>query len=304
MAPTLAGVDEPGAAVHGFLAELRRAGVAVPVGSAPALRRGARARLRPSRRALYWAGRATLVHRPEDIAPYDQVFARYWLGRRAGVTAEPVPEESVTLATDDADDPEPPEPDVADDDDPGPDLTLRFSRTEVLRARDFATLDAGELAEVEPADGRPAHGRRPPALPPPPAVAPQPGPARPAPHRAGRRCAPAARPVRRLTTVPLRPAPPGRAARRRQRLDGALQPGAPALRPRGGGRPGPGRGVHPRHPPHPPHPGALRPATPTSALARAAAAVPDWSGGTRLGEALRRFNDQWGVRGWPGAPSS
>ena len=36
---------------------------------------------------------------------------------------------------------------------------------------------------------------------------------------------------------------------------------------------------------------------PDQALARAAAAVPDWSGGTRLGEALRRFNDQWGVRG-------
>jgi uncharacterized protein with von Willebrand factor type A (vWA) domain len=25
--------------------------------------------------------------------------------------------------------------------------------------------------------------------------------------------------------------------------------------------------------------------------------VQDWSGGTRLGECLRRFNDQWGVRG-------
>jgi uncharacterized protein with von Willebrand factor type A (vWA) domain len=25
--------------------------------------------------------------------------------------------------------------------------------------------------------------------------------------------------------------------------------------------------------------------------------VPDWSGGTRLGECLRRFNDEWGVRG-------
>jgi uncharacterized protein with von Willebrand factor type A (vWA) domain len=36
---------------------------------------------------------------------------------------------------------------------------------------------------------------------------------------------------------------------------------------------------------------------PDLALARASAAVPDWSGGTRLGEALRRFNDQWGVRG-------
>ena len=25
--------------------------------------------------------------------------------------------------------------------------------------------------------------------------------------------------------------------------------------------------------------------------------MQDWSGGTRLGECLRRFNDQWGVRG-------
>ena len=36
---------------------------------------------------------------------------------------------------------------------------------------------------------------------------------------------------------------------------------------------------------------------PDRALARAADAVPDWSGGTRLGAALRRFNDDWGVRG-------
>ncbi|MEY2436343.1 MAG: uncharacterized protein QOF97_1179, partial [Acidimicrobiaceae bacterium] len=36
---------------------------------------------------------------------------------------------------------------------------------------------------------------------------------------------------------------------------------------------------------------------PDEALARASAAVSDWSGGTRLGEALRAFNDEWGVRG-------
>jgi uncharacterized protein len=36
---------------------------------------------------------------------------------------------------------------------------------------------------------------------------------------------------------------------------------------------------------------------PDAALARAAAAVEDWSGGTRLGDSLRRFNDEWGVRG-------
>jgi uncharacterized protein with von Willebrand factor type A (vWA) domain len=36
---------------------------------------------------------------------------------------------------------------------------------------------------------------------------------------------------------------------------------------------------------------------PDAALADAARAVADWSGGTRLGEGLRVFNDQWGVRG-------
>ena len=36
---------------------------------------------------------------------------------------------------------------------------------------------------------------------------------------------------------------------------------------------------------------------PDAALAAAGTAVPDWSGGTRLGAALRHFNDRWGVRG-------
>lgn len=36
---------------------------------------------------------------------------------------------------------------------------------------------------------------------------------------------------------------------------------------------------------------------PDAALARASLAVADWSGGTRLGASLRRFNDDWGVRG-------
>ena len=36
---------------------------------------------------------------------------------------------------------------------------------------------------------------------------------------------------------------------------------------------------------------------PDAALGAAARRVVDWSGGTRLGEGLREFNDQWGVRG-------
>lgn len=36
---------------------------------------------------------------------------------------------------------------------------------------------------------------------------------------------------------------------------------------------------------------------PDAGVARAAAAVTDWSGGTRLGDGLRQFNDEWGQRG-------
>ena len=42
---------------------------------------------------------------------------------------------------------------------------------------------------------------------------------------------------------------------------------------------------------------ALRDANPDQALERAAALMPDWSGGTRLGETLRIFLDRWGQRG-------
>ncbi|QCO97919.1 VWA domain-containing protein [Arthrobacter sp. 24S4-2] len=42
--------------------------------------------------------------------------------------------------------------------------------------------------------------------------------------------------------------------------------------------------------------GALRVPDAEKALALAGRAVPDWSGGTRLGEVLRAFNDRWGQR--------
>jgi uncharacterized protein with von Willebrand factor type A (vWA) domain len=42
---------------------------------------------------------------------------------------------------------------------------------------------------------------------------------------------------------------------------------------------------------------ALRGPQPDLAIERAAAAARDWSGGTRIGQALRRFNDEHGRRG-------
>jgi hypothetical protein len=41
----------------------------------------------------------------------------------------------------------------------------------------------------------------------------------------------------------------------------------------------------------------LRLRDPEHALAAAGTAIPDWSGGTRLGESLRAFLDLWGQRG-------
>jgi uncharacterized protein with von Willebrand factor type A (vWA) domain len=41
----------------------------------------------------------------------------------------------------------------------------------------------------------------------------------------------------------------------------------------------------------------LAAASPETMLAKAAEAAPDWAGGTRIGAALREFNDQYGVRG-------
>lgn len=41
----------------------------------------------------------------------------------------------------------------------------------------------------------------------------------------------------------------------------------------------------------------LQDADPDTALRRAGLAAPDWSGGTRIGEAVKAFNDGWGRRG-------
>jgi uncharacterized protein with von Willebrand factor type A (vWA) domain len=42
---------------------------------------------------------------------------------------------------------------------------------------------------------------------------------------------------------------------------------------------------------------ALSAASPDTMLAKAGEAAPDWSGGTRIGVALKEFNDRYGTRG-------
>ena len=75
----------PEEVIVGFVRELRSAGVAVPVGStvlyAQALHEVGLEREAP----VYWAGRATLASRPEDIVLYDRYVGQYQIDERQNI---------------------------------------------------------------------------------------------------------------------------------------------------------------------------------------------------------------------------
>jgi uncharacterized protein len=277
----------------GFVRALRGAGVAVPLGATVVYARAlAVAGSTPA--GVYWAGRATLIHRPEDVPAYDRTFAALIGGQapaEVAVTPRPV-EIPLDLADDD--------PAGADGDGhaPGDDRrALRWSATEVLRHRDLATCTPDELAEAHRlmadlrvhAALRRSRRRRP--------------------ARPGRGAPDLRRTVRRsLRTGGEVVAPeatrPGERPRRLVLLvdvSGSMEPYARALtrfahaavaaRRRGqvevfalGTRVTRITRELATH-------------DPDRALRQAGDAVADWAGGTRLGEGLRRFNDRWGVRG-------
>ena len=218
--------------------------------------------------------------------------------------APPSLEQLVALATDDPDADLPPaEDDDGDADHHRPTLTLRWSATEVLRNKDFAECTPGELAEAHRlmADIRMVGALR-------------------RSRRQRRSTARTGRPdIRRTVHTALRSG--GDVARlerlapgtRRRRVvllldvSGSMEAYARALLRFAHVAVAARRQVEAfalgtrltrltRE---------LSSRDPDEALARAAAAsVTDWSGGTRLGEGLRAFNDEWGCGGWPAAPSS
>lgn len=100
------------------------------------------------RDTTYWAGRATLVRRPEDHELFDRAFKVFWehaTGSGSAPEEEPV---RLTLAIDDDSDDSDDGPDHAPPND-DPTIELRFSATEVLRQKDFADYTADELVEAQ-----------------------------------------------------------------------------------------------------------------------------------------------------------
>ena len=281
---------DPVASAVAFVRMLRQAGLVVPVDSSIRYVEALDAVDAAQPDDVYWAGRATLVRRQEDIATHDLVFGAFF-GHHALRLQDVSRPEPVVLAHDD--------PDGADEsgssDGAGEVLQVRFSRTETLRHADFAAMDADELAEAWALiDRLRLVGAT----------------------RASRRSLPShrahGRPDLRRTVrhalraggEPIRRAHVESGIRFRRvvlllDVSGSMEAYARALL----------RFVHAAV--------AARSRVeafavgtrltrmtrelsrrdPDAALAAAAAAIEDFSGGTRLGEGLRRFNDEWGQRG-------
>jgi uncharacterized protein with von Willebrand factor type A (vWA) domain len=277
-----------------FSSVLRGVGLTVPTSSTIAFGEALACTGIDDRDSTYWAGRATLVRRPEDREPYDRAFAVFW----EQATGDPaaIPDEqplTITLAIDsDHDAGSPPESAPPSDD---PIIELRFSATEVLRRKDFTEYTPEELTEAQRMMTRlRLVGSRRRSL-----------------RLAVADAATDIPDLRRTVRAAMRAGgePIRRHYRRpgtRQRrlvllldVSGSMEPYARALI----------RFVHAavagrqkveafalgtrltrvtRE---------LSSRDPDEALRRAAGRVVDYGGGTRLGDGLRQFNDEWGQRG-------
>ncbi|WP_324274882.1 vWA domain-containing protein [Blastococcus brunescens] len=240
--------------------------------------------------AVYWAGRLTLCGGPEDVDRYDAAFAAYFAGEQPWVPLsmsrqDPQMAAAAPLDSDTGD---------GDDETEAPDLTVQASADEVLRHRDVAGLTASErehlrrlFALLVPATPiRPTRRRRPSLQ----------GPVHPA--RTVRRALRSGGEVTRLLHHRRRARP------RRVVLlidvSGSMTPYADALL----------RFAHAAVRARPMSTEVftigtrltrvtqeMRLRDPDRALAASGSAIPDWSGGTRLGEVLKAFLDRWGQRG-------
>ena len=274
-----------------FGVALREEGLVVPVGSMITFMAALGAVGVDTRAKVYWSGRATLVHRPEDFDTYDVVFTRFWEGIDPQSLLPPPPAAEVTLAFDDLEG-DGPDGDGEDDSDT---IAVRYSPYELLRDKDFADCTADELAELAQLMSQLRLGgvmRRSRRL---------------QPVRVPRGRPDLRRTVRRALQAGGEPITrsfrqPGEQPRRLVLLldvSGSMESYARALL----------RFVHAavvarrrveafalgtrltrltRE---------LSTRDPDAAFDRAAGAVEDWSGGTRLGESIGVFCDLWGVRG-------
>lgn len=274
-----------------FARILRGAGLQVPMGSVLAFVDALGHVGIDSRAAVFWAGRTTLLRDPEDFELFDRVFDAFWNSQfEIGANQSDEDEIEVLPVGIDSDDADPDQ----QSSDPNPTPALRFSSAETFRNKDFANYTEDELRAAQQMMARLKF------------IGPPRSSFRYHKHRRGQRpdlhatlraSLPAGgEPIRRQWREP------GDRLRRLVLLldiSGSMEPYARAML----------RFVH----------AAvsgrqrvdafaigtrltrltkeLNSRDPDAALSLASVRVRDWSGGTRLGECLRDFNNEWGIRG-------
>jgi uncharacterized protein with von Willebrand factor type A (vWA) domain len=281
-------------AVVGLARTLRAAGVPASPDRVHATVDALR-RLDPqSRRDVYWAGRLTLCASADDIARYDRVFAAYFGDRPAALVRRPSTPAATLRLVAASPDTAPPAEDTDEDEQSAP-VSAAASATEVLRHRDIAGLSAADrlvLARLLAAFALPGE------------------------HRVTRRLrrAPAGtidrrRTVKRLMHAGGEPAELARQRRRRRPrrvvllvdISGSMSAYADALlrfaHAASHRRGGPATEVFTLGTRLTRVTREMAHRDSDAAILAVAEAIPDWSGGTRLGELVKRFLDDWGQRG-------
>lgn len=275
----------------GFTRALRAAGVAVTADRSQSYLAAAALLGADDPEQVRRAGRATLCRSPDDLARHEQVFEAYFLapeGLPRPTSSPPSAARSLSLPTDDRD----PGESQADPDQPA--LRVAASETEVLRHRDIAEIGANDRARINALLT---------------ALHPKP------PTRRALRRTPWRRgdldTDRTLRQTLRHLGEPDRIAWRRRGIrarrvvllidvSGSMSPYADVLLRLAHriARTAPAStevftlGTRLTHLTR-----AMRLVDPERAMTAAGDAVPDWSGGTRLGETLKVFLDRWGQRG-------
>jgi uncharacterized protein with von Willebrand factor type A (vWA) domain len=96
---------------------------------------------------VYWAGRITLVSRPEEMETYDRAFELFW---DKGASAKVRPTPKVRLSVPQPETSVMPPKERAEKDERGEEaVRLRYSPVEVLKAKDFALYSPEEFAELQ-----------------------------------------------------------------------------------------------------------------------------------------------------------
>ena len=135
-----------------FVRELRAHGLAIPVQASVTYADALDAMNVSKQSEIYWAGRIALLTDPKDIPVYDEVFQRYWERFwNAGVSMIEAEQEQVAIGFDSGVDEDELQEDKAEEDsetEEDPIIAVRYSRAEVLADKDFSQCTPEELAEM------------------------------------------------------------------------------------------------------------------------------------------------------------